>query len=168
VLSYFGMDIHRAQAMTTPAGLVLDVFEFSDEEQFLAQNAAGAAEIYRVLQAAVSGTVDVTELLRGKQRSVLYRRRLPVPPVIHVDHEHSEKYTVLEIVADDALGLLYRISRGLARLGCDLDLALISTEGKKAIDVLHVTKGGNKLSLSDETALRRELGRMLEGTDEAD
>ena len=45
VLSYFGMDIHRGQAMTTPSGLVLDVFEFSDEEQFLAQNPAGAAEI---------------------------------------------------------------------------------------------------------------------------
>ncbi len=79
-----------------------------------------------------------------------------------------EKYTVLEIVADDAIGLLYRISRGLSRLGCDLDLALISTEGKKAIDVLHVTKGGNKLSFSDEAAIRQELGRMLEGTDEAD
>ena len=168
VLSYFGMDIHRVQAMTTPAALVLDVFEFSDVEQFLAQNAGGAAEMHRVLQGVVSGTVDITELLRGKERSVLYRRRRSVPPVLHVDNDHSEKYTVLEIVADDAIGLLYRISRGLSRLGCDLDLALISTEGKKAIDVLHVTKGGNKLSPSDEAALRQELGRMLEGTDEAD
>ena len=168
VLSYFGMDIHRAQAMTTPAGLVLDVFEFSDVEQFLAQNAAGAAEIYRVLQAVVSGALDVTELLRGKERSVLYRRRQPQPPIIHVDHDHSEKYTVLEIVADDAIGLLYRLSRALSRLGCDLDLALISTEGKRAIDVLHVTKGGNKLSPLDEAALRQELRAMLEGTHEAD
>jgi len=168
VLSYFGMDIHRAQGMTTPAGLVLDVFEFSDEEKFLAQNAAGAAEIYRILQAVVAATLDVTELLRGKRRSVLYRRRQTVAPVIHVDNEHSEKYTVLEIVADDAIGLLYRISRGLSRLGCDLDLALISTEGKKAIDVLHVTKGGDKLSPADEAAIRQELGRMLERADEAD
>ena len=45
VLSSFGMDIHRGQAMTTPNGLVLDVFEFSDDEQFLEQNPAGAAEI---------------------------------------------------------------------------------------------------------------------------
>ncbi|HUR34046.1 MAG TPA: hypothetical protein VM032_09655 [Vicinamibacterales bacterium] len=168
VLSYFGMDIHRAQAMTTPAGLVLDVFEFSDVEQFLAQNAAGAAEIYRVLQAVVSGALDVTELLRGKERSVLYRRRQPQPPIIHVDNDHSERYTVLEIVADDAIGLLYRLSRALSRLGCDLDLALISTEGKRAIDVLHVTKGGNKLSPLDEAALRQELRAMLEGAHEAD
>ena len=40
VLSSFGMNIHRGQAMTTPDGLVLDVFEFSDEEGFLRQNPA--------------------------------------------------------------------------------------------------------------------------------
>ena len=45
VLSYFGMDIHRGQAMTTPDGLVLDVFEFSDDEGFLKQNAAATTEI---------------------------------------------------------------------------------------------------------------------------
>ncbi len=75
VLSYFGMDIHRGQAMTTPDHLVLDVFEFSDDEGFLRQNAAARAEIARVLQAVVSGAIDVTELLRGRERSVLHRRR---------------------------------------------------------------------------------------------
>jgi [protein-PII] uridylyltransferase len=167
VLSYFGMDIHRGQAMTTPQGLVLDVFEFSDEEQFLAQNPGGAAEIHRVLQSVVQGSIDVTDLLRGKERSILYRRRPRVAPVVHFDNEHSQSYTVLEIVADDAIGLLYRLSRAVSRQGCDLDLALISTEGKKAIDVLHVTKQGNKLSDADQAALTQELERMLEGTHEA-
>ena len=30
VLSYFGMDILRGQAMTNPSGLVLDIFQFTD------------------------------------------------------------------------------------------------------------------------------------------
>jgi [protein-PII] uridylyltransferase len=34
VLSYFGMDIHRGQAMTSPDGLVLAVFEFTDRQGF--------------------------------------------------------------------------------------------------------------------------------------
>ena len=108
VLSYFGMDIHRGQAMTTPNGLVLDVFEFSDDEKFLAQNPAGAAEIHRILQTVVAGVVDVTTLLRGKTRSVIYRRRPRFAPTVRFDNEHSQKYTVLEIVADDAVGLLHR------------------------------------------------------------
>jgi [protein-PII] uridylyltransferase len=157
------MNIHRAQAMTTPAGFVLDVFEFSDVEQFLGQNPGGAADISRVLQAVVAGGTDVTDLLRGKERSLVYRRSPHVAPVVHVDNEHSASYTVVEIVADDAIGLLYRISRIVARLGCDLDLALIDTEGAKAIDVLHVTRDGRKLSAAEEAALREELDRLLEG-----
>jgi UTP:GlnB (protein PII) uridylyltransferase len=93
----------------------------------------------------------------------VYRRSPHVAPVVHVDNEHSASYTVVEIVADDAVGLLYRISRIVARLGCDLDLALIDTEGAKAIDVLHVTRDGRKLSAAEEAALREELDRLLEG-----
>jgi [protein-PII] uridylyltransferase len=168
VLSYFGMDIHRGQAMTTPEGLVLDVFEFADAGSFLRQNPGATGEICRMLDRVVAGWVDVPTLLRGREGSVLYRRRTGNPPTVHFDNEHSKKYSVLEIVADDAIGLLYRLSRALSRLGCDLDLALISTEGKRAIDVLHVTKGGNKLSPLDEAALRQELRAMLEGANEAD
>ena len=111
VLSYFGMDIHRGQAMTTPEGLVLDVFEFSDEGGFLRQNADAPAEMSRLLENVVAGSVDVPTLLRGKLQSLLYRNRRHGTPIVRFDNEHSRKYTVLEIVADDAPGLLYRISR---------------------------------------------------------
>ena len=46
--------------------------------------------------------------------------------------------------------------------GSDVDLVLISTEGRKAIDVLHVTKQGRKLDQADQRALRRELEQALE------
>ena len=166
VLSYFGMDIHRGQAMTTPGGLVLDVFEFSDEQGFLRQNPGATSEISRMLDRVVAGWVDVPALLKGREASLLYRRRQREPPRIHFDNEHSEKYTVLEIVADDAPGLLHRMSRVVSEQGCDLDLALIATEGRKAIDVLHVTKGGKKLAEQERNALKHGLERVLEGADE--
>jgi [protein-PII] uridylyltransferase len=164
VLSYFGMDIHRGQAMTTPNGLVLDVFEFSDDEDFLKQNAAATTEISKMLERAVAGSVDVTALLRGRMHSVLHRVRHHHrrPPVAHFDNEHSRKYTVLEIVADDAPGLLHRISRVISSQGCDVHLVLISTEGKRAIDVLHITRNGAKLSEADQAALAAELQQVLE------
>ncbi len=167
VLSYFGMDIHRGQAMTTPDGLVLDVFEFSDEEAFLKKNPAATTDICRMLEDVVAGSADVAALLAGKMRSVLYRRGRHEPPVVHFDNEHSRKFTVLEIVADDAPGLLYRISRVISGEGCDVELVLIATEGKRAVDVLHVMKGGGKLSESDQGALKQELERVLEAGNEA-
>jgi [protein-PII] uridylyltransferase len=162
VLSYFGMDILRGQAMTAPDGLVLDVFEFSDEEGFLRQNVAASSEISAMLGQVVAGSVDLTSLLKGRERSLLNRRRVRRPPVIHFDNEHSRKYTVLEIVADDAPGLLHRISRVLSAQGCDLHLALIATEGKRAIDVLHVTCAGGKLSDDSQDSIGRELETVLE------
>jgi [protein-PII] uridylyltransferase len=162
VLSSFGMNIHRGQAMTTPDGLVLDVFEFSDEEGFLRQNAAATSDISRMLERVVAGSVDVQALLSGRVRSMLHRRRQRRPPVVHFDNEHSRKFTVLEIVADDAPGLLYRISRVISGQGCDVELVLIATEGKRAIDVLHVMKGGGKLSEPDQGALKGELERVLD------
>ena len=166
VLSYFGMDIHRGQAMTTPDGLVLDVFEFSDEEGYLRQNASATGEICRLLEKVVAGSVDVTALLGGRVRSTLHRRRQRAAPVVHFDNEHSRKYTVIEIVAEDAPGLLYRISRVISSQGCDVELVLIATEGKRAIDVLHVMKGGGKLSAPDQGALKQELERVLQTRDD--
>ena len=167
VLSYFGMDIHRGQAMTTRGGLVLDVFQFTDEESFLEQNATASADICRMLEDAIAGRADVTSLLRGRLKSVLHRRRKHTPAIVHVDNEHSRKYTVLEIVADDAPGLLHRISRAISSEGCDVHLVLIATEGKRAIDVLHVTKKGAKVSDEDLNGFGRRLERVLEDGDEA-
>jgi [protein-PII] uridylyltransferase len=167
VLAYFGMDIHRGQAMTTPEGLVLDVFQFSDEEGFLRLNAGATTEMTRTLENVVAGSVDVPALLRGKERSLVYRPRRQGAPVIRFDNDHSRKYTVIELIADDAPGLLYRVSRAISRRGCDVDLVLIATEGKKAIDVLHITRRGKKLTESEQVSLREELERMLEDTHEA-
>jgi [protein-PII] uridylyltransferase len=167
VLSYFGMDIHRGQAMTTPDGLVLDVFQFADEGGFLRLNADAPAEISRLLETVVAGAADVPTLLRGKLQSLVYRNRRHGAPIVRFDNEHSRKYTVLELIADDAPGLLYRISRVISGCGCDVDLVLISTEGKKAVDVLHITKQGKKLNESEQVSLREGLERMLEDTHEA-
>ena len=162
VLSYFGMDILRGQAMTTPDGLVLDVFEFTDKEGFLRQNPGAASQIHRLLAEVVAGTKDVPKLLRGRARSVLHRRPQRTSPVVHFDNEHSQKYTVIEIIADDAVGLLYRISRAISSHRCDVDLVLIATEGDVAIDVFHVTGRGGKLSKAEQVALKQSLEHVLE------
>ena len=75
---------------------------------------------------------------------------------------------VIPVDADDALGLLYRISRVMSQQGCDVDLVLISTEGHKAIDVFHITQAGAKLSAAAQDALAAGLQRLLEEDHEVD
>ena len=113
----------------------------------------------------MSGATDVRSLLKGKEGSVLTRRSLVRrTPVVHFDTGHSQRYTVLELVADDAPGLLHRVSRVISDHGVDVDLVLISTEGQKAIDVCHITRGGSELSEGYEALLKADLERMLKET----
>jgi UTP:GlnB (protein PII) uridylyltransferase len=65
-------------------------------------------------------------------------------------------------VATNAVGLLYRISRVIASHQCDVALVLIATEGEKAIDVFHLTRGGAKLTEAEQLALTADLQRTLE------
>jgi [protein-PII] uridylyltransferase len=165
-LSSFGMDITRGQAMTNSNGLVLDVFQFTDQERFLELNPAGKDQFLSALAAAISGRIDVAERLRAREASVLYRRRAgvtPTPPVIHADNQSSRRYTILDLVTDNALGLLHRVSGAISRHGCDVDLVLISTEGQKAIDVFHITRAGAKLTDAAIAGMTADIQRTLEG-----
>src|SRR5262249_43660157 len=154
----------RGHALTNPNGLVLDIFQFTDQDRFLELNADGRGRCLAVLEEVVSGRDDVTKRLRARERGMLYRRGVPrFPPTIHIDNQSSRRYPILDIIANNAIGLLHRISRVISRQGCDVDLVLISTEGEKAIDVFHITQGGAKLSDGAGHELTADLERMLEG-----
>ena len=162
VLASFGMNILRGHAFTNPNGLVLDVFQFTDEERFLALNADAPKQMLKVLEDVVSGRADVTARLRGREQSIL-KTASRFAPVVRADNEASRRYTILDIVASNALGLLHRISRVISQHGCEVDLVLIATEGEKAIDVFHITKAGVKLTQAEQLALTSDLQRTLEG-----
>ena len=165
VLSSFGMNIIRGHALTNPSGLVLDVFQFTDDERFLELNGDAQQRLLHVLENVVAGREELAPRLRGRERGALAMRSgMRFPPVVRADNEASSRYTILDIVATNALGLLYRISRVISRHGCDVDLVLIATEGEKAIDVFHITKGGSKLTESEQQELTTDLLRILEET----
>jgi UTP:GlnB (protein PII) uridylyltransferase len=170
VLSSFGMDILRGHAMSNRNGLVLDTFQFIDQDRFLELNADGHAHVVRVLEEVVAGRREVGARLRAREQGVLQRRSSVrrFTPVIHSDNQSSRRYTIFDIVTNNAVGLLHRVSRVISHHGCDVDLVLIATEGEKAIDVFHITRGGEKLSEPARLDLSADLTRMLESYDEAD
>jgi [protein-PII] uridylyltransferase len=165
VLSSFGMDILRGHAMTNPHGLVLDIFQFADAERFLALNPGASDAVLHAMEDVVAGRSTASDRLRGRLSGLRRKPAARVTPVVRVDGEASKKYTVLEIVALDEIGLLYRISRGISEQGCEIDLVLISTEGQTAIDVFHLTRRGVKLTGEEQTALTTYLQHMLEDTE---
>jgi [protein-PII] uridylyltransferase len=157
VLSYLDLDILRGYALTSLSSLVLDVVQFTDHKGCLVR-----PQLDPLLSDVVGGRVDITPLLQERERVVRAGRRPGNAPVIYFDNDSSARYTILELVADDAPGLLHRISRIISEHGCAVDLVLISTEGTRAIDVFHMRKGSAKLTESEALALTEDFDRMLE------
>jgi [protein-PII] uridylyltransferase len=62
------------------------------------------------------------------------------------DNEASPSATLIELITQDRPGLLYDVSSLISRRGGSIEVVLVDTEAKKAIDVFYVTKGGQKLS----------------------
>ena len=162
VLSYFGMDILRGQALTNRRGTAVDLVEFTDRERFFELNEAARPDFTNLLADVVGGRQDIDEILRPKQRGMARREPVRIKPVVHFDNEYSGRYSILEILAQDAWGLLYRISTVISQHGCDIEFVLISTGGNRAIDVFHLTKGDAKLSAEDAASLQRSLEAMLD------
>ena len=102
------------------------------------------------------------KLLSGRRRG---RRKAPqvvVETRVEFDDEASSHSTLLEVVAQDMTGLLRALSLTLAAHGCNIEVALVDTEGETAIDVFYLTRNGAKLDKDEERELRRALVQAIE------
>jgi [protein-PII] uridylyltransferase len=60
-------------------------------------------------------------------------------------------------------GLLRAVSQALAGRGCNIEVALVDTEGETAIDVFYVTRNAAKLDGEQRQELKRDLLSAIEG-----
>jgi [protein-PII] uridylyltransferase len=81
---------------------------------------------------------------------------------VDFDDEASSHSTLLQVVAQDMPGLLRAVSLAMAQHGCNIEVALIDTEGETAIDVFYVTRNGAKLDADQGKELKRDLVRGIE------
>jgi [protein-PII] uridylyltransferase len=163
VLSYFGMNILRGQAFSNRHGTIFDLITFEDVDNYFAKNPSEVERFSKVLKDVIDGNTDLNKLLQGKMTSILFRqkRKAVVPSRIHFDDDFSSRCTILEILTQDAFGLLYRIGTVLSSHGCNIEVALITTEGHRAIDVFYLTRNGDKLSAEIEKEIEGQLVQTL-------
>jgi [protein-PII] uridylyltransferase len=162
VLAAWGMNIVKADAFANAAGVVLDTFHFVDMHHTLELNPGEIARFQQNLVAVLSGKQPLEPLMKGRLAASLARPpKVVVPTAINFDEGSSDHCTLVEVVTQDRPGLLYGIASALARLACNIDAALIDTEGQKAIDVFYLTSQGKKLSSQKQELLREVLQATL-------
>jgi [protein-PII] uridylyltransferase len=156
-LAAWGMNIVTADAFSNRAGVVVDSFRFTDSFRTLEMNASERDRFVRSMHEVVTGTMPVEKLLHGRRRGRLKEPMVRVEARVEFDDEASSKSTLVQVVAQDTPGLLRGLSLALAGDGCNIEVALVDTEGEMAIDVFYLTKGGAKLQAVEEEALRQAL-----------
>jgi [protein-PII] uridylyltransferase len=161
-LAAWGMSIVKADAFANAAGMILDTFTFVDLHHTLELNPSERDRFKQNLAEVLKGTLELEKLLRGRARAdAAAQPKVEVTTSVRFDNESSSHSTLLELVAQDRPGLLYDVSSVLADQGCNIEVALIDTEGQRAIDVFYLTCHDAKLEAATQASVGNALRQRL-------
>jgi [protein-PII] uridylyltransferase len=77
---------------------------------------------------------------------------------VHWFDDAATDATVLELRADDSIGLLYRVTAALEQLGLDVRSARLSSLGGAVVDAFYVTtRSGSRVPAGDRAAIEAAL-----------
>jgi [protein-PII] uridylyltransferase len=170
VLTINDFNILEAYAFTRKDGAVIDVFGVEDIAATEGDDAFDEriAAVQRDTESAISGELDLdraTEKHAAKWRRTR-RTGIPAPGKINFENDLSDDFTIIDVFAADAPGLLFRITRALSREGLVIGRARISTEADRAIDSFYtVGESGEKTTAADRlNAIRDALEKEITET----
>src|ERR1700688_2786586 len=158
VLAAWGMNIVKANAFSNQAGTVVDSLDFTDRFRTLELNLSEWQRFKDSVAAVLAGKADLDKMLRDRQRGEKHARvKVVVETRIDFDDECSSTSTLLQVIAQDRPRLLHHISSCLSREKCNIEIALIDTEGQMAIDAFYLTSAGKKLTGEHRKKVERAL-----------
>ncbi len=160
-LAAWGMNIIKANAFSDEAGVVVDTFYFTDRFRTLELNLPEWDRFQRNISEVLTGKADLESMLRNRMRSENGTPKVKIDAHLDFDNDCSSHSTLLQVIAQDQPGLLHRISARLSREECDIEIALIDTEGQMAIDVFYLTSTRAKLTVQHQGRIKAALETEL-------
>jgi [protein-PII] uridylyltransferase len=164
VLAAWGMNIVKANAFSNEAGTVVDALYFTDRFRTLELNLSEWERFKRSVTDVLLGQADLEKMLRDRQRSEKGAiAKVKVETKIDFDDASSSTSTLLQVITQDRPRLLHRIASCLSEQKCNIEIALIDTEGQMAIDTFYLTSAGKKLERNHCKRVDKTLVEELKG-----
>ena len=166
VMAASGLRILDAQILTRQDGIIVDTFQVADPDYKGAPPRDRQESIGAMICAVLKGQEQIDEVLRRGTR-LSSGRSMPTmrqPTEVRVDNETSDRYTILDVFADDRQGLLYVITNALFTQGLSVHAARISTRLDQVADVFYVTdaKGQKIEDLAQIERIRQGVRQQIE------
>jgi len=162
VLAAWGMNIVKANAFSNQAGTVVDAFYFTDRFRTLELNLQEWERFKRSVIGVLMGEIDLDRMLHDRLRAEKPgSAKIKVDTKIEFDDSCSSRSTLVQVIAQDRPGLLHRIGSCLSEERCNIEIALIDTEGQVAIDVFYLTSNGEKLRPEHQKRIESALLESL-------
>ncbi len=162
VLAVHDIDILRADVQTRDDEVVIDTFQVTDVDGTPALPPWKQERLGRRLSQVIGGELAVQELFDRYSANWSRRRDRPVrDPEVLFENQVSDRYTVVDVNAQDAVGLLYTITHCLGEQGCGIHMAIVDTVADRATDAFYIVDAdGGKIVNYD--ALESLRGQLLE------
>lgn len=146
------IDVNSAAVFTRPDGFIVDCFTVSDVrgQRPLTRNQVRTLE--RVLRDVLLNGADVNSYVEQAKGRLfaLFQPRIQTPTRILFDNNSSKTDTVIDVETGDRTGLLYDITRAIAKAGLNITTARIMTDARRVRDSFYVHRGGKKLISPEE------------------
>ncbi|MEO1136675.1 MAG: hypothetical protein AAFW68_08705, partial [Pseudomonadota bacterium] len=140
-----GMSVRTVQALTTQDGKAIDILIVQSPDGVPVEDMEQGRRLHEaLLTAAAAAPKTAPKLARrlGDRRDIF-----SVKPSVRIEADASEEATVVEVEGLDRPGLLYELTKALAKQGATIASAHIATYGERAVDAFYLkTRKGEKLS----------------------
>lgn len=165
-LSALGINILGSHVYTIRSGAALEVYRLSTPAGGRNEIDLAWQEFERTLSSVLRGDIDAADLLARRQRPI-GRVRSPSQsqPRVSISNTESDFYTIVDVIANDRIGLLYSLTETIASYGLEIYISKAATVLDQVTDTFYLKdREGRKIrdeALMDK--LQAELLRAAEG-----
>ena len=170
-LSLAGVNIVSTKAISRSDNITFDTFYIMEPEGgALSDNKAQQIFQTHVEDSLIHGKRLTGEVERLEAEVKKQKKKLhgilpaPIPPQVEVYHELSLNRTIIEVKAEDRLGLLYGLARHIYSRGFDISFARIATERGIAMDTFYIERINSLETVNSKNLLelREKLNSIVQ------
>ena len=156
-----GCNILGSHVYTGKSGFALEVYRISTPEGGPDERELARDRLRRDLSDVLMGRLPVEELVaRRRGPRGLRKPASAAPPSVEISNTESDFYTLVDVVADDRIGLLYSLTEVIARHGFEIYISKAATVLDQVTDTFYL-KDAKGEKISGEGTLEKLHGDLL-------